>query len=335
MISVIVPVKTISRYLRFEGFPAFQKQTYKKFEVIVVCDEMIGASPAPHRMVQGPAEPLQKKYRWLKIVGCSGSPSEKRNHGVSKAKGEILAFIDDDASAEQNSMKYIDEFFRKNTNNAVVCGPGILPKNASFSEQVFDVVLTSKFGSGSFTYRFQKEKARLVDDYPLMNFVIRKNIYKKIGGLVNHWPGEDSKLCEALIRGGYEIQYLPNLVVYHHRKKNLKEFLNQHSRYGFQRGLFFAEGDKNSRKIVYLLPSLFLLYLLLLPFELYFIDQMVFLFPFFLYYLFLVIYVGKLILKRKGLILSFFAGATMFLLHLTYAVFFIRGYIYELKKSRL
>ena len=72
-----------------------------------------------------------------------------------------------------------------------------------FSEKIFDSILTSKFGSGSFTYRFQKEKTRCVDDYPLMNFIIRKDMYEKFGGLLDYWPGEDSKLCEKIINSGF------------------------------------------------------------------------------------------------------------------------------------
>jgi cellulose synthase/poly-beta-1,6-N-acetylglucosamine synthase-like glycosyltransferase len=319
LVSVIIPVKKISIYLQFEGFPAFQKQSNKNFEVIVVCDENNFE---------------QKKYKWLRIIKHPGSPSEKRNHGVKKAKGEIIAFIDDDAFPEMNWISDIvcrfqsSKFKIQNLKLLVaICGPGVSPTNSTFLEQSFDAVLTSKLGSGNFTYRFQKEKARLVDDYPLMNFVIRKDIYKNIGGLINHWPGEDSKLCEELVNCGYTIQYFPDLVVYHHRKKSLIDFLLQHSRYGFKRGLFFAEGDSNSRKIVYLLPSLFLFYLLCLPFELHFVNAPILLFPFYLYFLILLFFAGFLILRRRGLLLSVLACVVMFLMQMIYAIYFVIGFV--------
>jgi cellulose synthase/poly-beta-1,6-N-acetylglucosamine synthase-like glycosyltransferase len=342
-ISVIIPVRKISEYLIREGFSAFQKQTNKNFEVIVISDEKntVGAQhppalPAAKRWRAG-VVPLHRVYPWLKIIQYSGSPSEKRNYGAKHAKGEIIAFIDDDAYPGKNWLKNIivraQHVVPLQRNTVAFCGPGIIPKSASFLEQVFDTVLTSKFGSGNFTFRFQKEHPRLVDDYPLMNFAIRKDVFIKLKGLVDHWPGEDSKLCEELVKLGYVIQYTPDLIVYHHRKGTLTDFLLQHSRYGFKRGSFFIDGDNNSRKIVYLLPSLFLMYLLFLPFELRFINQTIFLLPFFGYFLVLLFFIGKLIFKRKGLILSFSAGATMLFMHLIYAIYFIQGFVFRLLKQ--
>lgn len=306
MISVIIPIKKASGYLINENLPAFNKQIYKNFEVIVVCDVFI-----------------QQKYKWLKILKYSGTPSEKRNFGVKKAKGKILAFIDDDAYPEKNWLKNII-ILQKNTITAV-CGPGILPPNATFTEKVFDAVLTSKLGSASFTYRFQKENARFIDDFPLMNFAIIKSAYKEFGGLLNHWPGEDSKLCQEIVNAGYKIKYFPKIVVYHHRKNNLIEFLRQHSRYGFQRGSFFLDGDKNSRKIIYILPSLFLIYIFLLPLSLFSTKSYFLLLPLFLYLFCLIIFFDFQILKRRGLLLSSCSAFITMFLHLTYAVFFIKG----------
>jgi cellulose synthase/poly-beta-1,6-N-acetylglucosamine synthase-like glycosyltransferase len=329
-VSVIIPVREISDYLFREGFPSFQKQINMDFEVIVVCDVV----EVKH------VHSLQKIYEWLKIVDHPGSPSEKRNFGVKNARGKIIAFIDDDVWTEKNWIYNVCSFFKSVvvrsqdepllSDFVALCGPGVLAKNSSFIEQVFDSVLTSKLGSGSFTYRFQKEEARLVDDYPLMNFVIKKSVFTKLKGLPNHWPGEDSKLCEELTKNKFAIRYSPDLVVYHHRKNSLTEFLLQHSRYGFKRGLFFAEGDKNSRKIVYLFPSLLLLYLLCLPFELYFFNSTILLAPFYLYFLLLLFFAGFLILRRRGMLLSVCAGVVMFLMHMIYAIYFIQGFFYGL-----
>lgn len=271
-------------------------------------------------------------YPWLKIIEYTGSPSEKRNYAAQHAKGEIIAFIDDDASPKNDWLENIvgtgrDLSLPKKNTIVAVCGPGILPKKSTFLEQVFDATLTSRLGSGSYTYRFQKEDARFVDDYPLMNFAINKKVFEKAGGLLNHWPGEDSKLCEWLVNHKYKIEYYPKIVVYHHRKKSLFKFLKQHSRFGFKRGYFFAEGDKNSRKLIYILPSFFLIYLVFLPFSLLLFKNSILLLPMSVYFFGLVIFAALQVLKRRGLFLSLVSTLVLLLLHLTYAIYFVKGYI--------
>ena len=95
-----------------------------------------------------------------------------------------------------------------------------------------------------------------------MNFLIKKNVFEELGGFNNeYWPGEDSKLCEDLVyKNEGKIFYHPEVCVYHHRRDNLKGFLKQHANYGYHRGAFFAHGDKNSRRLSYIIPT-FLFYI--------------------------------------------------------------------------
>lgn len=326
-VSVIIPVKKLSLCLISENLPAFKNQTYKHFEVIVLPNQKIKDDKT-----------LLKKYPWLRIIPTRSltRPAEKRDHGVRKARGEIIAFIDDDAYPNpqwlQNAVK---SFTSKKI--VAVCGPGILPQNANLWEKIFDQVLKTWIGSGGYTYRFVTQKKRYVDDYPSMNFFVRKKEFQAVGGFNNnYWPGEDSKLCEDLVykRHG-RILYTPKVLTYHHRRNNLPGYLEQHANYGFHRGAFFAHGDKNSVRLSYLIPTFFVTYLffiilyslfLHLPSSILYLPLVIYLF--FMLYLFI-----RSFLNTKNLFIAFLSPFVLFLTHLTYGILFVKGFLKGLIKK--
>jgi glycosyltransferase involved in cell wall biosynthesis len=330
VISVIIPVRNLSYYLLFETLPALSKQSYKHFEVILLPNEK---SEYDNTLI--------KTYAWLHIIPTGKKkPAEKRNIGVYYAKGGLIAFLDDDAYPPHQWLQEAYRLYSKQK-EFVFCGPGIIPQKASKWEKIFDETINSSFGSAlnTISHRFQKEEEKYIDDYPTMNFFIQKKLFNKIGGFQKkHWPGEDSKLCNTLVyEKNQQILYTSKLFVYHHRRNNLKLYLLQHANYGYHRGLFYGEGDQNSQKIMYLIPSVFVGYLIVfLLYSLFiFIDQSIF-FPF-LYFLFIIpffIYCGVLIYialktlqKTKQLLISLGVIPTTFLTHFTYGISFVQGYM--------
>ena len=336
-VSVIIPVRELSSYLLLENFPAMAKQTYRKFEVIVL----------PNKKSQMDTK-LLRRYKWLRIIPTNKitRPAEKRDIGVRDARGDIIAFIDDDAYPPKGWVEKAVLIFEKK-NIAAICGPGLLPQKTNTWERIFDEVLKSFFGSGGYQYRFIKGVKRYVDDYPSMNFFIRKNLFDSLGGFSNeYWPGEDSKLCEDIVYKKKEkIYYDPDIYVYHHRRTDLRGFLNQHGRYGFHRGAFFSHGDKNSRRLSYLIPTFFVLYIFLFLF--YFLSFIFYhyhllsiiyylLLPL-LVYLFFMIYLSiRSYINTKNLFVSFVSPFVLLLTHLIYGIMFIRGIIVGIiKKERI
>lgn len=324
-VSVIIPVTKLTYYLLFENLPEFEKQTYKKFEVIVL--------PNEHTQYD---LTLLKKYKWLRIIptGKITRPAEKRNIGVKEAKGTIIAFIDDDAYPRNDWLEQAENSFKKSV--TAVCGPGFLPENSNIWEKIFDQVITSWLGSGGYSYRFISEKERYVDDYPSMNFLIKKKVFLKLGGFKgDYWPGEDSKLCEEIVyKEKGKILYNPNVIVYHHRRNSLKNFLQQHANYGFHRGAFFAHGDKNSRRITYLIPTFFVFYLvffllfiiynLLFP-NIFYLISNIFYLPLIVYFFFSSQLFFKALLDSKNIFVAFLSPIVLFLTHLTYGIIFVKG----------
>lgn len=325
-VSVIIPTLAITRYLTDENLPAFSKVKEKHFEVLVLPN---ASSPQD--------KTLLANYPWLRIIPTNSvtRPALKRNIGVQKAKGEIVAFIDDDAYPSVTWLSRSIQLMEKKK-VAVVCGPGILPSKSTFWEKVFDEVLKTWVGSGGLSFRFVKEKERYLDDYPSMNLLVRKELFVKVGGFgKDYWPGEDSKLCEQIVYGENEkILYSPDIYIYHHRRTALLPYLKQHGQYGFHRGAFFAHGDKNSTRPFYFVPTFFLLYLLSLP-ALVFVS-LISLIPLSLYLLLMLFTSISGYRNTKSIRIGLASGLVLLLMHIWYGFHFIRGLVTGfVKKERI
>lgn len=327
LVSIIIPVREISDYLRTENLPAFVIQTYKDFEVIVL----------PNRASEEDKK-LISKYPWLRIIptGKVTRPAEKRDIGVKNAKGSIIAFIDDDAYPASDWFEKAVYYF-ESQKTEVICGPGIIPQKTNIWEKIFDEILISLIGSGGYQYRFVEKYARFIDDYPSMNFLIQKDVFEKLGGFNSeYWPGEDSKLCEDLVyKYKGKIYYNPAILVYHHRRSNLIGFLKQHASYGFHRGAFFAHGDRNSRRFSYLIPTFFVFYIFFLIISLLLnIQYTLFTLPLLGYLLLGLFLIGQSFMHTKNVIVSLSTFPVLFLTHFTYGIMFIKGFIVGIVKDK-
>jgi len=318
-ISIIIPVKEINNYI-LESLPFLLKQSYENFEILIFPDGKI-ENDFKH-----------KKIRIIK-TGKMG-PAKKRDLSLKYAKGEIFAFIDDDAYPKKDWLENALKNF-ENENVGAVGGPNLTPKENNKFQKTSGFVLGSFLVSGGVNYRYKKAKKREIEDFPSCNLFVRKNVFEKIGGFDSkYWPGEDTKLCLDIINSGKKIIYDPKVVVYHHRRKNLNSYLKQIFSYSKHRGYFAKKFPKTSLKISYFVPSFFLIYLILGPFlslmnnfimTIYYSILLLYTFL-----VFLVSFIGRL----KGF--SFFRNTYLILFtHMIYGAGFISGLLKQNLKSKL
>ena len=255
LVSVVIACPGGS-WMLDECLSALETQTYRNFEVIVLPDEEVKDERGK---VKDDAIHLST------IPTGKVRPAEKRNIGIAAAKGDIVAFIDDDAYPDsrwlENAVKYFSE-----PSIGGVGGPGVTPSGDGFLAQAGGRVYANAFVSGNYRYRYVGGRVRLdVDDYPSCNLLVRIDLLRKIGGYrTDFWPGEDTLLCEAIVLGEHKrIVYDPWAIVYHHRRRLFGPHLRQLGRYGFHRGYFVKRFPATSCRPGYFVPSLFVLGVLL------------------------------------------------------------------------
>ena len=327
---IVIDYKKSNPYL-IECLDAIQKQTYQFFEIILETDY-----------------PLDLKYPKLKIVDYQGkyiSPAKKRDHGAQIAKGEIVAFIDDDAYPDSHWLAKIVPHFKDKT-IVGVGGPGITPPNVSWQEAASGWASASPIGAGPYTYRFLPGKKQFVDDYPSMNLSVRKEDFEMVGGYdSDFWPGEDTKLCLDLVnKTDKKIVYDPKVIVYHHRRPLWKGHLKQNGGFGLHRGFFARILPKTSLHPIYFLPSLMflgLLYILLTSFlsfptrsGIYTNIHTIGICAFAIYFLALVANALWIFNTSKNVLQTLISIPAIFVTHLWYGIRFIQGYLFTGKLKR-
>jgi len=245
-VSIVIACPGDSWMLQ-ECLRAIAAQTYRNFEVIVLPDE---------------AGVVERSSAISTIPTGKVRPAEKRNIGIRAAKGEIVAFIDDDAYPDAHWLEYAIKYFGDETIGAVG-GPGVTPPNDPYLAQIGGRVYDNPLVSGTYRYRYRAGGVRRdVDDYPSCNLFVRTSLLRQIGGYrTDFWPGEDTLLCKDIIDAGARIVYDPWVIVYHHRRALLGAHLRQLGRYAFHRGYFVKRYPSNSRHLAYFVPSAFVLYL--------------------------------------------------------------------------
>lgn len=222
-ISVIVPTFNRPHALqRLLHSLARQQLPHDQFEVIIVDDG--GDSPL---------QPLLRPFRHLLNLCLLCVPKQgcgpARQAGVDLARGQFLAFTDDDCRPQPDWLLRLLAALHAHP-SAAVGGLTINALTSSvFSEATQWLVNSAARGSHPSSPAF----------CPTSNVAFPRDPFLAIGGLNRHWHnsgGEDRDLCLRWRLAGFPLLYEPSACVLHYHALNFTQFLRLHFRYG--RGAF-------------------------------------------------------------------------------------------------
>jgi cellulose synthase/poly-beta-1,6-N-acetylglucosamine synthase-like glycosyltransferase len=249
--SIILP--TFGRPDEVEDFlQSISIQQYRDFEVIIAdgsLDEILHPVVGKFRQI------INLNYIHVKGLGAS----ESRNLGCDKAYGGFLVFIDSDCVVPPDYLTKVDRFLHSHPEVDAYGGPDAADESFSVLQKAINYAMTSMLTTGGI-----RGKKKHVGKFQLrgFNMGIRREAFFKVGGYSGMQVAEDIDLSMRLQKAGFQTALISEAFVYHRRKATLYKFFKQLYFHGKGRiDLHLKHGD--ALKMVHMLPSIFVLYLLL------------------------------------------------------------------------
>ncbi|MEL6166236.1 MAG: glycosyltransferase [Cyanobacteria bacterium J06628_3] len=222
-ISIVIPTYNRPERLK-ECLESLTNLEYPRdsYEVVVVDD---GSKMSLEPVV----ELLKNQLEITLIKQVNQGPATARNTGANQAKGEFLAFTDDDCKPAPDWLNKIAACFA-NAPDSLIGGKtiNILSENpfSTASQELINYLL----------YNEDPQKATF---FASNNIAISKDRFHKIGGFDTTFPlaaAEDREFCDRWLQYGNRMIYAPEVNVYHAHKLTLSSYWKQHFFYG--RGAF-------------------------------------------------------------------------------------------------
>lgn len=277
-------------------------------------------------------ESLEKqKDKLCFFIEYGTNPSANRNRGVQKAKKvktPYIGFVNAHSILTQHWAEEVLSFFNEHPEIDIVGGPQLTQEDENSFAQASGYALSSIFGTADLNERYRASKLNLhatEKQITLANLICKKKVLDQIAFDEKIYPGEDVKFIHAAEKAGFRIAYSPSIIVYNKRRKQVSGFLGlikQIFNYGRVRPR--VEGFEGLlKKPLFFIPSIFVLYILVLPILLLF--NLFFVLPLLLYWMLNILFSFYESLKNKNILAFFLLPFAFFVIHSTYGIGFMRG----------
>jgi len=189
-----------------------------RFEVIVVDD---GSPIIP----EGVVADFRGQLNMTLLTQARTGPAGARNTGVNIAKGDFLAFIDDDCEPATDWLRNLSGLFLLASDRAIG-GRTLngLPNNlySVTSQMIIDVV-----------YAHFNPDPNQASFFASNNLTIAADLFRDIGGFdATFTTSEDRDFCDRWLQHSFKMIYAPEVVLYHFHELKLGTFWRQHFNYG-------------------------------------------------------------------------------------------------------
>lgn len=324
-ISVIIPTWRESKVLN-SCLDSLLAQNYPldKFEIVLVSKEDLFVDQANTKVVK---------------IGKDINHAQARNIGVTRARGKIIAFCDDDCILPKNWLSVAANYFI-NKKADLIGGPVLPPQNSPFRYRVAGYLAGSRFTVGYAASKFRDvlpEKEANEADLILANTFIKREAFKEFGGFdKDQVPCEENFLYAKLKNNGYKLLYSPKIACVHPAKPIFLPWAKKIFFYATGRGQLIIRAPETFHP-QYFIPSSFI-------FSLFFLAVLS---PFSLLaysYLLAIILVYSVLslgnalyiyLKyERSLLIFIVAPIATFVVHVSYGLGFLNGLIRYLLGKR-
>ena len=187
---------------------------YPNYDVIVVDDGSTDSTPQ-----------IVGEYGFRVISMENMGLSSARNTGMLAARGDIVAYLDDDARPDPHWLHYLAQAFMSGDWTGVG-GPNLAPPEDGLIAQC----VANAPGGPSHVLLTDREAEHI----PGCNMAFRRDRLLELGGFDPQFrvAGDDVDLCWRLQDRGWKLGFSPAAVVWHHRRNSVPAYWRQQAGYG-------------------------------------------------------------------------------------------------------
>ena len=317
-VSVIIPTKNEEKHIS-SCIESLEKSDYPKdkFELIVIDGGSVDKTVDI-------VKKLQKKYGNIRLICADGAnTSVGRNIGIKNAAGDIIINFSSHALAEKDFIRVLSTKLQCSEKSivGVGCKDKIPVDQPSSIAKYVDCITSTKLGGTMMHQHMQLHREQFADSISFTAY--RRKIFGEVGFFDPALPsGDDAELNSRIRKAGYKLLYTPATCVYRYRREKLKGFFWQMFNYGQSR-MRISKKHPSSIRLVYLIPALFVVYLLTLL-TLPFLNNTMLLTVWgsgiFIYFLLLLGFSIKLSFSKKDLKLLIVCPILYFIEHFAYGL---------------
>jgi glycosyltransferase involved in cell wall biosynthesis len=249
--TIIIPVYNRPEELD-ELLESLTRQNYTDFEVIVVED----GSRIPCDQV------VEKYIHELNISYClkeNEGQGFARNYGYERARGDYYIVFDSDCIIPSHYLETVNQYLDLHPLDAFG-GPDRAHPSFTAIQKAISYSMTSLFTTGG-----TRGHAKGIGPFHprSFNMGITPEVYKKTGGYILPFKGEDIEFSIRIIRNGFKTGLIPEAFVYHKRRTSWSGFFRQLHFFGMAR-INISRNFPDQLKTVHFFPLVFTLGLLMM-----------------------------------------------------------------------
>lgn len=241
--SVIIPTWRDNQSLKI-CLNSLLAQDYPKedFEIILISKKNLKIKKPRVKVVQ---------------IGDQINHAQARNLAIPYARGEILAFCDDDCILPPNWLSSALPYFRDKKLD-LIGGPALPSPDKRFNYHLTSYLIGSRFVVGFAAYKFAlfPEHEACESDLILANTFIKKSVFNKLYGFNEHQvPCEENLLYAEAKKSGYKLLSTPHIACYHQAKPIFVPWAEKVFFYATGRGQMIGRAPRTLH-VKFLIPSL-------------------------------------------------------------------------------
>ena len=189
-----------------------------RFEVIVVDD---GSQPSLQPVVDCFLDQLDVTL----LTQTNAGPAAARNAGAKRARGEFLAFMDDDCTPSPDWLQKLANRFAEIPDHAIG-GQTLNP----LPENPYSTASQNLLNAG---YAYHNPTPGQASFFASSNLTVPAAHFHSIGGFdITFKTSEDRDFCDRWQHHGFQMTYAPEILIYHSHPLNFRAFWRRHFNYG-------------------------------------------------------------------------------------------------------